>query len=862
MTDLATLGLKVDSSDVRAASSDLGRFSRAGKAAEKSASDVGQSASGMGGAFKGAAVQIAAAVGAFASVQKALGAAERYTTMRNRITALGVSHEAAASQIQQLADISASTRAPLESTVALYSRLSLTADSLGASQQELMSFTETVGLALATSGSSAGEASGALTQLSQAMAGGVVRAEEFNSMVEGAPGLLMAVARGIDGVNGDLGKLRTMMLDGELTSEAFFTALLSQNDALKASFENTTPTIAQALGVLNDQFTLFIGEANSATGATSAIADGILMLAENMDVAIPVFGAVAVGVAAITAPVLAAGVAIGALAVAVITHWDEIKQAFRSGVEFVVGLGPRLVQALKDAGAAALEAAKQIGADIVNGIRQGISQKWDDLKSYVSGLGTGMLDGLKGRLGIKSPSREFAKLGGQSVEGLAVGWQENEHLILDAVSQTANSVLGIADGMRTGLADAFGGLFSGQGFGGFGGILSGIQGGLGSVVSGVLKSTVLSPSGAIGGAVNAFYKGAQTFAGNLFGAGGGLGKAFGGLTSALGNATSGLAGLAGAAGAAVLPIVGVAAVASLFKKKVVARGIRGNISGGELADLERYTKKKGFFGSSTSGSTLDDTTAAALQSQFAGISRNVRDLTGVIGAETANLDNFTARFKVNLKGLSDQQASQAIAQNFARIESAMLEFAFGETTTAMLGGIQGLTDSLSFYYQNFFTEVERSEMAVRQAKDVLFETFDDLGIALPRTAAGFRALVDSLDLTTEAGQRTFATLMGVADEFVTAFGGAGGDARQSRTFGVNRGGRGSQVDREDGTPYGFNDVRPQPTTKEDKSASPTDIEKQTVSLDQTLGRIEIAVKETWRIFRGFDRTGLPQERGS
>lgn len=79
------------------------------------------------------------------------------------------------------------------------------------------------------------------------------------------------------------------------------------------------------------------------------------------------------------------------------------------------------------------------------------------------------------------------------------------------------------------------------------------------------------------------------------------------------------------------------------------------------------------------------------------------------------------------------------------------------------GGIQNLQQEVSYYYQNFYTEAEKQAEVTKN----LTAKFAELGYALPQTKEGFRALVDSLDLTTTSGQQTYAALMGLAPAFAS-----------------------------------------------------------------------------------------------
>ncbi len=63
-----------------------------------------------------------------------------------------------------------------------------------------------------------------------------------------------------------------------------------------------------------------------------------------------------------------------------------------------------------------------IGSDIVNGIRSGISGAWGALTGWLSSMARGLIDGVKGALGIGSPSRLFAdRIGKWIPAGITLG---------------------------------------------------------------------------------------------------------------------------------------------------------------------------------------------------------------------------------------------------------------------------------------------------------------------------------------------------------------------------------------------------------------------------------------------------------
>lgn len=215
---------------------------RAARLAERRSKQMQQSFDGLGR-------KIGAALGAYASVQTVqaiIRISDEYTQLRGRL-ALVTSGTEELGQVQQaLFDIAQRTRTEMSGVADLYVKLAQTGKELGASQQELLKFTEGVGNALTVSGSNAQQASGALLQLSQALAGGTVRAEEFNSIVEGAPEILRTVAANMEGMGGSIAKLRKAVLDGKVSSEDFFRAFLKGSDSLAARAQSMPVTVGQA----------------------------------------------------------------------------------------------------------------------------------------------------------------------------------------------------------------------------------------------------------------------------------------------------------------------------------------------------------------------------------------------------------------------------------------------------------------------------------------------------------------------------------------------------------------------------------------------------------------------------------------
>src|SRR5690606_33276322 len=144
------------------------------------------------------------------------------TRIDNALKVAGLSGQELERVYSRLFESAQSNAAPIESLVTLYGRLAIVQNELGVSSNEMLNFTNSVAMALRVAGTDAQSASGALLQLSQAMGSGIVRAEEFNSILEGALPIAQAAAAGIEEAGGSVAKLRQLVVDGKVSSEAFF----------------------------------------------------------------------------------------------------------------------------------------------------------------------------------------------------------------------------------------------------------------------------------------------------------------------------------------------------------------------------------------------------------------------------------------------------------------------------------------------------------------------------------------------------------------------------------------------------------------------------------------------------------------
>lgn len=248
-------------------------LNRARGVAVRSMKDVERQSSGLERAISRSFGRIGGIVaGAFGGAQAAsavASAATQYVNLQNTLKVAGLEGRALESTFAGLFQIAQKNGTAIAPLVTLYSRATQAQKELGASSAELMTFTEGISIALRVAGSSSTEASGALLQLSQALGSGTVRAEEFNSVNEGARPILQAVAAGMKEAGGSVATLKTLVNDGKVSSQAFFRAFLAGMPQLAEQAAKAEGTVSQATDRTKNAFVILVGELDKTVGASA-----------------------------------------------------------------------------------------------------------------------------------------------------------------------------------------------------------------------------------------------------------------------------------------------------------------------------------------------------------------------------------------------------------------------------------------------------------------------------------------------------------------------------------------------------------------------------------------------------------------
>ena len=253
----------------RKASSATRETQQALAAVSSQLSETKRAATGLAGAF----------AGAFATGHL-ITLADEWNSVNARLKQASTSTEDFSNSQRALMEISQKTGTAFSDNAGLFARSSASMREFGYSSAEVLKVTEAVSTGLKLSGASTAEASSVITQLSQALAQGVLRGEEFNSVNENGDRIIRALAAGMGVARKDL---KAMADQGLLTIDKVVPAITSQLQAMQGEFEAMPKTVSGSFQKVENSFMQWVGGANDAYGASATLAGGLESLADNID---------------------------------------------------------------------------------------------------------------------------------------------------------------------------------------------------------------------------------------------------------------------------------------------------------------------------------------------------------------------------------------------------------------------------------------------------------------------------------------------------------------------------------------------------------------------------------------------------
>ncbi|MFX1137994.1 phage tail tape measure protein, partial [Escherichia coli] len=244
---------------------------------------------------KSSALNMAGAfAGAFATGHL-ISLADEWNSVNARLKQASQSSDDFQVSQRELMAISQRTGTAFSDNASLFARSAASMREYGYSSEEVLKVTEAISTGLKLSGASTAEASSVITQFSQALAQGVLRGEEFNSVNENGDRVIRALAAGMGVARKDL---KAMADNGKLTADKVVPALISQLGALRDEYAAMPDTVSSSATKVENAFMAWVGGANEASGVTKTLTGVLNGVADNMDTVAAAAGAlVAVGVA-------------------------------------------------------------------------------------------------------------------------------------------------------------------------------------------------------------------------------------------------------------------------------------------------------------------------------------------------------------------------------------------------------------------------------------------------------------------------------------------------------------------------------------------------------------------------------------
>lgn len=258
--------------------------------------------------FKSQLLGFTAIAGVSLGAKSILLDADAMTSYQARIKLVSRTNNEAKGTFRELMDISNETGNAFKSTAELYTRVYR---ALGdkANSAELLQFTRTLQQMVVVSGALPEEAKSAIIQLSQGLASGTLRGEEFNSVAEQMPIFLEVLQKSLGKTRAEL---RKMAEDGELTPQIILSATKEAAAEIEKQYQSMPLTIGRASSHFGNAWTEYLNKTDNAISLTATVAAAITGLANNLDL----FGNVALVVAAVAASRFVAGMVQSAVAMA------------------------------------------------------------------------------------------------------------------------------------------------------------------------------------------------------------------------------------------------------------------------------------------------------------------------------------------------------------------------------------------------------------------------------------------------------------------------------------------------------------------------------------------------------------------
>ena len=219
--------------------------------------------------------KIAAIAGSLAGVKKVIDLSDTYTQTTARLDLMNDGQQTTAQLQDKIFASAQRSRAAYQTTADAVAKMGLMAGDAFKSNDEIIAFTEQINKQFTIAGTSSAGIDAAMLQLTQAMASGVLRGEELNSIFKQAPTIIQSIA---DYLDVPIGKIRGMAQEGQITASIVKNAMFATADETNAKFNSMPMTWAQVWTSLMNQV----------YKASIPLLKFINVLANNFDILLPI----------------------------------------------------------------------------------------------------------------------------------------------------------------------------------------------------------------------------------------------------------------------------------------------------------------------------------------------------------------------------------------------------------------------------------------------------------------------------------------------------------------------------------------------------------------------------------------------
>lgn len=213
------------------------------------------------------------------AVRQFMDMAEQAKMLRVKIKMLTGDAESAGRVFDGLKAISKETGQSLKDTGELWQGLAISLKNTSATEGQLLNLVGTIQKMGALGGASAEQMSNSMRQFRQAIDGGVLRAEEFNSLLENTPTIVQTMARQM-GLS--MGQFRAEMLDGKITAERMVNAIQAATQETNDKFAQLPRTSGMAINELKVEIMGLVEQLDDLFGVSDGVVSAIDLITKGV----------------------------------------------------------------------------------------------------------------------------------------------------------------------------------------------------------------------------------------------------------------------------------------------------------------------------------------------------------------------------------------------------------------------------------------------------------------------------------------------------------------------------------------------------------------------------------------------------